>query len=402
MKGREVFLIGGARTAFGRIGGALKHLFGSKLASIGIRGLVEKTGILERSGVDCVFVGSGFHCSQAQNPARWAVLDAGLGHGTSATYVEMQCGSGIDAINLAASKILAGLADVVIAGGFESHSNRFAKFSMSTPAYKLIPPAAIRPQLSPVPEDQIPMGITAENLAELYKISREEQDRFSYNSQMRCKAAMEADLFREEIIPVQVAGDRKTPGHAVMKDEQPRGDTTLEGLAGLKPVFKANGTVTAGNSSGLNDGSAFVLMMSGEKARELDYEPSARWVSGADVGCDPKIMGIGPAHAIPVALKRAGLRLRDLDVIECNEAFAAQNLAVVKELEHRTGEAVDMEKWNPLGGAIAFGHPNGASGARICIFAMNRLRRTGGKYGLISSCCGGGLGVVSILENLKR
>jgi len=402
MKGREVFLIGGARTAFGRMGGALKHLFGSKLASIGIRGLVEKTGILERGRIDCVLAGSGFHCSQAQNPARWAVLDAGLGHGTSASFVEMQCGSGIDAINLGAAKILAGMADVVIAGGFESHSNRFAKFSMSTPAYKLIPPAAIRPQLSPVPEEQLQMGITAENLAEMYGISREEQDLFSYNSQMRCKAAMERGYFRDGIIPVRIPGDRKKAAYDFIEDEHPRTDTTLEGLASLKPAFKANGTVTAGNASGLNDGSAFVLMMSGEKAKDLGYEPSARWVSGADVGCDPKIMGIGPAYAIPVALKRAGLRLSDLDVIECNEAFAAQNLAVVKELERRTGEAVDMEKWNPLGGAIAFGHPNGASGGRICIFAMDQLRRTGKRYGLISSCCGGGLGVAGILENLKR
>jgi acetyl-CoA acetyltransferase family protein len=402
MKTREVYLISGARTAFGRMGGTLKHLFGSKLASIAIRGLVEKTEILKKYRVDCVFVGSGFHCSQAQNPARWATLDAGLGHGTSATYLEMQCGSGIDAINLGASKILAGLADVVIAGGFESHSNRFAKFSMSTPAYKLIPPGAIRQQLSPVPEEQLPMGMTAENLAEMYKISREDQDLFSYRSQMRCKAAMEQDLFQDEIVPIQIPGDKKTPGFAFDKDEQPRADTTLQGLGALQPVFKNNGTVTAGNASGLNDGSSFVLMMSGEKARNLNYEPSARWVAGADIGCDPKIMGIAPAYAAPIALKRAGLKLRDLDVIECNEAFAAQNLAVAKELERQTGEQVDMDQWNPLGGAIAFGHPNGASGGRICIFAMNQLRRTGKKYGLIGSCCGGGLGVVRILENLKR
>jgi acetyl-CoA acetyltransferase family protein len=402
MKEREVYIIDGARTAFGRMGGTIKHLFGSKLASITIRGLLDKTDIMKRGRVDSVLMGSAFHCSQAQNPARWAALDAGLGYNISATFLEMQCGTGIDAINLAASKIRSGLADVVIAGGFESHSNRFAKFSMALTPYKLIPPAAIKQQLSPVPEEQLTMGITAENLAEMYNITREEQDVFSFNSQMRCKAAMEQGLYKDEIVPIQIPGDKKNPGYLFVKDEQPRADTTLDGLSKLQPAFKDDGTVTAGNSSGLNDGASCVLMMSSEKAKELNYEPSARWVTGSDIGCDPKIMGIAPAYAIPIAMKRAGLKLRDFDVMECNEAFAAQNLAVIKELERQTGEQVDMDKWNPLGGAVALGHPNGASGARICMFAMKQLAKTGGKYGVIGSCCGGGLGVVSILENLKR
>jgi acetyl-CoA acetyltransferase family protein len=402
MKEREVYIIDGARTAFGRMGGSIKHLFGSKLASIAIKGLMDKTKIQERSHVDSVLMGSAFHCSQAQNPARWAAMDAGLGHSTSATFLETQCGTGIDAINLAASKILSGLADVVIAGGFESHSNRFAKFSMSVPAYKLIPPVAIKQQLSPVPEEQLAMGITAENLAEMYHITREDQDLFSYNSQMRTRVSMEQGLYNEFIVPVKIPGDKKTPGFDFVKDEQPRADTTLEGLAKLEPAFKTGGTVTAGNSSGLNDGASCVLMMTAEKAKELGYEPSARWVTGADIGCDPKIMGIAPAYAIPIAMKRAGLKLRDFDTMECNEAFAAQNLAVIKELETRTGEQVDMAKWNPLGGAVALGHPNGASGARICMFALKQLAMMGGRYGLIASCCGGGLGVVSVLENLKR
>ena len=402
MSQREVYIIDGARTAFGRMGGSIRHLFGSKLASITIKGLLDKTEIQKRGRVDCVLMGSAFHCSQAQNPARWASLDAELGHGISATFLETQCGTGIDAINLAASKILAGLADVVIAGGFESHSNRFAKFPMSVPAYKLIPPAAVKQQLSPVPEEQLVMGITAENLVEMYLISREDQDNYSYNSQMRTKASMEQGVYSDSIIPIKVPGDKKNPGFDFVKDEQPRPDTTIEGLAKLKPVFKEGGTVTAGNSSGLNDGASCVLMMSSEKAMELGYEPSVRWVTGADIGCDPKIMGIAPAYVIPIALKRAGLKLRDFDTIECNEAFAAQNLAVIKELEKQTGEQVDMAKWNPLGGAVSLGHPNGASGARICIFAMKQLARTGGKYGLIASCCGGGLGVASVLENLKR
>ena len=399
---KEVFFIAGARTAFGRMGGTLRQFHGSKLASFALKGLVEKTKIKERAHVDSVFMGSATHCVQSNNAARWAALDAGLGWETSASYIEMQCGSAIDAINIAASKIIAGLADIVIAGGFESHSTRFAKFPMFTPPYKLMPPAAVPNQLSPVLEEQLVMGITAENLAEMYDISREEQDLFAYNSQMRCKVAMDSELFKDEIVAVNIPGDRKNPAFDYHTDEHPRPQSTLEDLAKLRSVFKKDGTVTAGNASGLNDGAAFVLMMSAEKAKELEYEPAARWVSGADCGCDPKIMGISPAYAIPLALKKAGLKLSDMDVLEVNEAFAVQNLAVVKELQNQTGEEVDMTRWNPLGGAIAFGHPNGASGGRICIFAMNQLQRTGGRYGVFSSCCGGGLGVATILENLRN
>lgn len=399
---KEVVFIDGARTAFGRMGGTLRNIYGTKLGSLTMRGLVEKTKILEKTKVDCVFLGSAAHDVQASNPARWATLDAGLGYETSASFIEMQCGSAIDAINHAASKILTGQADIIIAGGFESHSTRFAKFPMFTQPYKLIPPTAVVQQLSPVPEEQLVMGITAENLARRYNIGREAQDTFAYDSQRKCKAAMEAGLFDEEIVPVDIPGDRKTPGFAFTTDEHPRTETTLEGLAKLKPAFKKDGTVTAGNASGLNDGAAFVLMMTSEKAKELNYEPYARWVTGADCGCDPKIMGIAPAYAIPKALARVGLKLADMDVVECNEAFAVQNLAVIKEVESQTGEQVDMDKWNPMGGAIAFGHPNGASGARITIFAMKHLARNGGKYGLIGSCCGGGLGVVTLIENLRR
>jgi acetyl-CoA acetyltransferase len=209
----------------------------------------------------------------------------------------MQCGSAIDSINHAAWKILAGQADIIIAGGMESYSQRFAKFSMSVQPYKLIPP---------------------------------------------------------------------------------------------------------GNASGQNDGAAFVLMMSAEKAKELGYQPMAKWIAGADYGCDPKIMGIGSAYAVPRAIKLAGLKLSDFDHMECNEAFAVQNLAVIKELENLTGEKVDREKWNPLGGAIAYGHPNGAPGARVCMFTMRHLVRTGGRYGFFSSCRGGWLGVAAVIENLQR
>jgi len=402
MSEREVVIVDAVRTAFGRMGGTLRDIFASKLAAVGIRGLLDKTGIQDKAHVDSVFLGTALGCSHSGNPARWAVLDSGLGYETSASYVEMQCGSAIDSINHAAWKILANQADIIIAGGMESYSQAFCKFSMATTPYRLNPPRPIPTQLSPVAEEQIGMGQTAENLQQMYDIPRTEIDEFACNSQMRAKKAMENGYFKEEIIPVTIPGTRKTPEIVFDVDEHPRHDTTLEGLAKLPPAFVQNGTVTAGNASGRNDGSAFVLMMSAEKAVELGYRPMAKWLSGADYGCDPKIMGIGPAYAVPIAIKRAGLTLADMDVMECNEAFAVQNLAVVRELEKQSGHKIDMNRWNPNGGAIAFGHPNGASGARICMFAMRELIRSGGRYGFFSSCCGGGLGVATVIENLQR
>ncbi len=398
---REVVIVEGVRTAFGRLGGSLKDMFASQLGGIALQGLLDKTKIHEKTHVDSVFMGSALHCSHSLNPARHTMLRTSLPQSTSASYVEMQCGSAIDSINHAAWKILANQADVVIAGGFESYSQMPFKFPSSTPPHRLTPPMPIMQQNSPVPEEQIGMGLTAENLQEMYQVSREAQDEFAYNSQMRAKAAMDAGYFKDEIIPVVFPATKKTPERVFDVDEHPRSQTTLDGLAKLPPVFKKGGTVTAGNSSGQNDGAAYVLMMSADKAKELGYTPMAKWLAGADYGCDPKIMGIGPAYAMPQAIKRAGLKLSDMDVMECNEAFAVQNLAVAKEIENITGEKVDMEKWNPYGGAIAFGHPNGASGARICMFAMRHMIRNGGRYAVYGSCCGGGLGVATVIENLQ-
>jgi len=401
MSQREVVIVDGVRTAFGRMGGSLKDIIASTLGTIGINGLLEKTKINEKAHVDSVFLGSATGCSHSGNPARHAVLGSGLGYETSASYVEMQCGSAIDSINHAAWKIIANQADIIIAGGMEAYSQMGIKFSMATPPFKLIPPMPIAPQMSPVPEECIGMGITAENLQEQYNIPREASDEFAYNSQMRARSAIEAGYLEDEIIPVTIPATRNTPEIVFKKDEHPRANSTLEGLAKLPAVFKKGGTVTAGNSSGQNDGSAFVLMMSAEKAAELGYKPMAKWLAGADYGCDPKIMGIRPAYAMPMAIKRAGLKLSDMDVMECNEAFAVQNIAVIKEIENQTCEKMDMEKWNPMGGAIAFGHPNGASGARICMFAMKHMIRNGGRYGVFGSCCGGGLGVATVIENLQ-
>jgi len=402
MSNREVVIVDGMRTAFGRMGGTIRDLYTSQLGGLALKGLVEKTKITEKGTVDSVFAGSAAGCSHALNPARWVSLAAGLPKETSASYVEMQCGSAIDAINHAAWRILANHADVIIAGGMESYSQMAIKFAMSTPPYKLTPPLPIAGTLSPVPAECIGMGLTAENLQVMYNIPREAADEFAYQSQARAKMAMDNNYFKDEIVPVVIKGSKKSPDTIFDRDEHPRGDTTLEGLAKLPPAFKPGGTVTAGNSSGQNDGAAFVLMMSADKAKELGYKPMAKWIAGGDYGCDPTIMGIGPAYAIPQAMKRAKLKLADFDHMECNEAFAVQNLAVIKELEKQTGGTVDRKKWNPLGGAIAYGHPNGASGARVCMFTMRQLIRTGGKYGFFSSCCGGGLGVATIIENLQR
>lgn len=402
MSQREVVFVDAMRSPFGRMGGLLRDVLPNPLAAIVIKGLLEKTKILERGKVDALMLGSAFGSVNTPNMSRWVTIAAGLPLETTSHFLEMQCGSSIDTINHSAWKILAGQADIIIAGGSDSHSNMPFKFPSTTPAYKQIPPMFVMPQLSPNPEDCIGMGITAENLGTMYNIPRQASDEFAYQSQMRAKMAMDNDYFKDEIVPVTLPGGKKAPDTIVNKDEHPRPETTLEGLAKLPPAFKKDGQVTAGNSSGLNDGASMVLMMSADKAKELGYKPMARWVCGADRGCDPKVMGIGPAYAIPIALKRAGLKLKDLDHMECNEAFAVQNLAVIAELEKQTGEKVDRAKWNPMGGAIAYGHPNGASGARIGMFTMRGLIRNGGKYGMFSTCVGGGMGICAIIENLQR
>lgn len=401
---REVVIVDGARTAFGTLGRTLRNFKGEELGVLGLKGLIAKTQLLEKGvTVDSVFMGSAIGPASALNGSRWVVLGSGLPISTAASWVEMQCGSAIDSINHAAWRILAGQADVVIAGGFESYSQATCKFSMSQEPFKMIPPMPIQPSLSPTKEEATRnMGLTAEALQKMYNVSRQAQDEFGLRSQVLAKKAMDAGYFVDEIVPVTVPTGKKTPPIEFKVDEHPR-ETSMELLAKLPPAFIKDGTVTAGNSSGRNDGAAYVLMMEKETALKYGYKPYAKWLSGGDYGVDPKIMGIGPAYAIPQALKRAGLKLSDMSVMECNEAFAVQNLAVIAELEKQMGEKINMERdWNPNGGAIAFGHPNGASGARVCIFTMKELERRGGKYGFFSSCCGGGLGVATVIENLRK
>ena len=399
---REVVFVDGVRTAFGRRGGALKTFLPVELGGLAVKGLLEKTKILEKSKVDCLMCGGAFGSVNTWAAARYVCQLGGLPYETSASWVEMQCGSAIDSINHVAWKILAGAADVAIAGGMESYSQGFVQFSCSVDPYKGIAPAAVPQSLAPIPEQDITMLQVSDGMARKWGISREECDEFALQSQLRAFAAQSKGYFKDEIVPVTIKGGKNKPDIIFDTDEHLRPETTLEGLAKLKAVLGPDGFTTAGNASGLNDGAAFVLMMTAEKAKELGYEPFARWVVGADFGVEPRYMGIGPAFSNMLAIKRAGLTVKDLDVFECNEAFAAQNLSVIKEMEDQSGCKIDRAKWNPNGGAIAFGHPNGASGARIGIFAMKELERTGGRYGLFSSCCGGGHGVTTLIENLRR
>ena len=399
---REVVFVDGMRTPFGKQGGTLRDISGSNLAAMTVKALVAKSGIYERGGkVDSLMCGSAAGCGYSWSHARYITMKAGLPFETSASFVEMLCGSAIDSVNHAAWKILAGAADVVIAGGFESHSNKTVKYSTTVQPYKGIGPQALVAVIHDDPKQRASMIEISDIMAKKWDISREDCDAFACRSQARAAAATEKGYFTEEIVPITIPATKKTPEVIFTTDEHLRPSTTMEGLAKLRSIYP-DGVTTAGNASGLNDGAAFVLMMTAEKAKELGYEPYARWVVGADYGVEPRLMGIGPAYSNLLAIQRAGLTVDDIDVFECNEAFAAQNLGVIREMEIQSGKSIDQEKWNPNGGAISFGHPNGASGARIGIFCMKELARSGGRYGLFSSCCGGGQGVTTLIENLRR
>ena len=399
---RNVVIVDAVRTGFGKMGGSLRQFPMSHLAAMAIDGLLEKTQLLERGGkVEGVYMGSALHDNQTYGPARYATLKSKLGYDVWTSYVERQCGSAIDAINHAAAAIMIGTADIMIAGGAESYSQLYAKFSMCVDPYKLIPPSAIPQKLCPIPEDNCDMITTAENIAAMYGITRQQCDEFAYNSQMRAAAATEKGYFKDEIVPVVIPATKKTPEIVFACDEHLRPITTLEGLAALKSV-KPDGVTTAGNASGRTDGAAMVLLMTEEKAAQLGYTPYARFVMAGNGALDPKVMGLGPVSASLNAIQKAGLKVEDIDIWECNEAFAVQNLGVIRGIEEASGAKINMDNWNPNGGAISFGHPNGASGGRIAMFTMRELERRGGRYGLFTSCCGGGQGVTTIIENLRR
>ena len=396
---RNIVIVGGIRTPFGRMGGGLRQFHMADLAGMTIKELVDRYQ-LDPEEVDAVFLGSALHDGRTFNAARFATLYAGMPHKTSSVFMEMQCGSAIACINHAAYRMMAGEADVVIAGGAESYSQRFAKFSMSVEPYKLFPPTPMPSMLSPHPEDQLSMIQISDRMAQKWGLSREDCDAFALRSQTLTRQAMDENFFEGHVMPVVIPGTRKVPEQIICIDEHPRPGTTLEGLAKLRSVLEG-GVTTAGNASGLNDGAAAVLMMTEEKAKALGLTPIMRWVGGTDIGVDPKFMGIGPAFSNVKLLRSKGLKISDIDVFECNEAFAAQNLSVIREMEDQMGEKINMDTWNPKGGAIAMGHPNGASGARLAMYAMRQLERSNGRYAMISSCCGGGLGVSTLFEKYE-
>lgn len=395
---RNAVIIDGVRTAIGRIGGTLKDIEVDFLSEKVMRGVLERSR-LEGSEVDEVVWGHAKQSSDVPNLARLAALRAGLPVEVPGYTVHRQCGSGLQAINNAAQQIQCGLSDIVLAGGGESMSTapyylRKARYGYGAGNAEIVDPnTESQPRAQPIEVyGNLTMGLTAENLAEKYNISREEQDEFALESQQKAAAAIQQGTFKEEIIPYEVK--MKKEKIVFDTDEHPR-LTSLEKLASLKAVFKQGGTVTAGNASGRNDGAAALVMMAEEEAFSRGLSPRLKVIAQAAAGVSPEIMGIGPVPAVMKALKLAGLTLDDIDLIELNEAFAAQALAVVKELN------IDRSKLNVNGGAIALGHPIGGTGAILTVKIMNELERRGGRYGLITACIGGGQGIATIVENLR-
>lgn len=395
----DVVIVSAVRTPVGRIGGALKDILPEDLAALVIKEALKRTGG-EIEKPDEVIFGHGKQSADNPNIARLSALKAGLPVEVPGYTVHRQCGSGLQAILNGAHQIALGLSEIVVAGGVESMStapyySRHVRFGATSGNVMFLDPnTESQPRSQPAEVyGELTMGMTAENLAVKYGISREEQDKFALQSQERAFAAIESGKFNEEIIPVSIPG-RKGQVTYFSVDEHPR-KTSMESLSALKPAFIKNGTVTAGNSSGRNDGASALVLMSARKAKELEIKPMARIVSEGVTGVSPDIMGIGPVKATRQALERAGLTLADIDLIELNEAFAAQSLAVLKELE------IGSEKVNVNGGAIALGHPIGNSGARIAVTLLHEMKRQQVPRGLATLCIAGGIGLAMIVENLR-
>lgn len=395
---KSVVITSAVRTPLGRLGGTIKDILPEVLTQIVLEEAVKKAGI-EKSMVDEVVIGQTKQTTDAPNIARVSALKAGFPEEVPAYTVHRQCSSGLQAILNAVWQIQTGYGEIVVAGGVESMSTAPYYLRDARYGYKAGNAEIFDPNVESQPKSQpeeiygtFNMGITAENLAEKYNISREEQDEFSYQSHMKAIKAIDEGLFKEEIVSVPVPV-RKKPPIMFDIDEGPRRDTSLEAMAKLQPVFKQNGTVTAGNSSTRNDGAAAVVVMSEVKAKELGIKPLVRFVSAGMAGVDPRIMGTGPVPATKKALSKANLKLDEIGLIELNEAFAAQCLAVIKEL------GFNKEIVNVNGGAVALGHPLGCSGTRITVTLIHEMLRRGIKYGLATICVAGGLGVSGIFEN---
>ena len=393
---KEAVIVSSVRTAVGKAGkGMLRATRPDDLAAIAIRAAIERVPGLDAKEIDDVILGCAMpEAEQGMNVARIAALRAGLPVETSAMTINRFCSSGLQAIAQAAERIMLGHAEVILAGGTESMS--------------LVPMGGNKVAPNPwlmdhYPDAYLGMGLTAENLARKYNITREQADEFSYVSHQKALAAIAAGKFKDEVVPVEVrttavsngdgrGGRVKTTTAIFDTDEGPRADTSLEALAKLKPAFHARGTVTAGNSSQMSDGAAAAVVMSAERARALGVKPLAKFLAFATAGAPPEEMGIGPVHAIPKALRIAGLKLEQMDVIELNEAFAAQSLSVIRLA------GLDPARVNPNGGAIALGHPLGCTGAKLTATILRELQRRKARYGLVTMCIGGGMGAAGIFE----
>ena len=389
----EVVIVAAVRTPIGSFVGSLKDISAVDLGSLVIKNAIERAG-LEPEQVDEVIMGNVLGAGLGQNVARQMSVHAGVPVTVPAFTINKVCGSGLKAVQLAAQAVLCGDAEVVVAGGAENMSQ--APYILPNQRWgsrmgnATVVDTMLRDGLTDGFEDYH-MGITAENVAEQYGITREDQDSFALQSQKRAVAAVEAGRFKEEIVPVEIPQRRGEP-LVFDTDEFPRKDVSLEGLSKLRPAFQKDGSVTAGNSSGINDGAAAVVVMSAEKAKELGITALATIKSYASAGLDPKVMGCGPIYASRKALEKAGLTVADLDLVESNEAFAAQSCAVAKELN------LDSEKVNVNGGAISLGHPIGASGCRILVTLLHEMQKRDAKRGLATLCIGGGMGTALIVE----
>lgn len=390
----DIVIVSGVRTAIGRFGGAFVETPASDLGAAVIREAVKRAGI-EPGQVEQVVMGCVGQVAEDAYIARHAAIDAGLAIETPAYTVNRLCGSGLEAITTAARWLQTGEAEIVIAGGTENmtmlpYYDRSARFGLRMGNGVLEDGIPI---LLSDPFNNYHMGVTAENLAQKYNISREDMDIFSVESHRRAVAATNEGRFKEEILPLEVKVGRETK--IADTDEHPRADSSIERMGSLRPAFQEGGRVTAGNASGINDGAAALVMMTAKRAAELNLKPRLRFVGSAVAGVDPAIMGSGPIPATKKVFERTGIKRDELDSIELNEAFASVALACTRELD------LDPERTNPNGGAVALGHPVGATGAILTVKLMHELARTGGKYGLVSLCIGGGQGISAIFENLN-
>ncbi|AGF54410.1 MULTISPECIES: acetyl-CoA C-acetyltransferase [Clostridium] len=392
---RDVVIVSAVRTALGSFGGALKDVSAVDLGALVIKEAVNRAGVKPEL-IEEVIMGNVIQAGLGQNTARQSTIKAGLPQEVSAMTINKVCGSGLRAVSLAAQMIKAGDADVIVAGGMENMSAapyllKSARFGQRMGDGKMVD-SMINDALWDA-FNNYHMGVTAENIAKEWGLTREEQDAFAAASQQKAEAAITSGRFKDEIVPV-VIPQRKGDPKVFDTDEFPRFGTTAESLAKLKPAFIKEGTVTAGNASGINDGAAAFVIMSAEKAAELGIKPMAKILSYGSKGLDPAIMGYGPFHATKKALEKANIAIEDLDLIEANEAFAAQSLAVAKDLKF------DMSKVNVNGGAIALGHPVGASGARILVTLLHEMEKRDAKKGLATLCIGGGMGTALIVERV--